>query len=196
MDLIWRYILLVDNNLADCRVDGVLFTQDQIKERVKELAEKITLDYVNEVPLVISVLKGSAVFAVDLIRQIDGPLELDFISVSSYGNSTTSSGEVKILKDLDIDVAGRDVLIVEDIVDSGLTLNFLVEHIAKGRPASIATCSLLLRKLDSIDEPPLDYFGFRIGDDFVIGYGLDYAQQFRGLPYIATLTFDDQVVAS
>lgn len=172
-------------------IGDVLFTADQIGQRVRELGEKISADYADECPLVITVLRGSVLFAADLVRHIDCPLEMDFLSVSSYGQSTKSSGAVKILKDLDTDVAGRDVLIVEDIIDSGLTLNYLVNYIAGQKPASIKTCSLLLRNIDPANEPPLDYYGFKIPDEFVVGYGLDYAQMYRNLPDISILVEEE-----
>jgi hypoxanthine phosphoribosyltransferase len=114
-------------------------------------------------------------------------VEMDFLAVSSYGDGTKSSGAVKITKDLDTDITGRSVLIIEDIIDSGLTLNFLVNHLATRYPAEIKTCSLLLRNIEPDKEPPLDYYGFKIPDHFVVGYGLDYAQKYRNLPYIGIL---------
>lgn len=170
----------------DLRLGEVLLSEEQISERVRELGEKISSDF-DEPPLVVTVLRGSAIFAADLVRNISIDLEMDFLAVSSYENSTKSSGSVKIVKDIDTDINGRSVLIVEDIIDSGLTLNFLVNHLATRYPAEIKTCSLLLRNLNPDDEPPLDYYGFKIGDEFVVGYGLDYAQSYRNLPYIAAL---------
>lgn len=169
------------------KLGEVLLSAEEIQQRVVELGEKITADYADECPLVITVLKGSVIFAADLIRNIDCQMELDFLGVSSYGQSTKSSGIVKITRDLDTDVSGRSVLIVEDIIDSGLTLNYLVDYIAVQKPASIKTCSLLLRNLDPTNEPPLDYYGFKIPDEFVVGYGLDYAQMYRNLPHISIL---------
>ncbi len=165
-----------------------LLEASEIQERVRELGEKISSDYSDEVPLVITVLRGSAIFSSDLVRHMSCDVEMEYLAVSSYGDGTKSTGAVKIVKDLDTDVAGREVLIIEDIIDSGLTLNFLVNHLASRYPASIRTCSLLLREIDQDNEPPLDYYGFKIkNDDFVVGYGLDYAQIYRNLPYIAVL---------
>ena len=164
----------------------VLLSESEIKDRVRELGEKISSDF-DEPPLVVTVLRGSAIFAADLVRAMSIDVEMDFLAVSSYDNSTKSSGSVKIIKDLDTDIHGRSVLIVEDIIDSGLTLNFLVNHLATRCPAEIKTCSLLLRNIQPDKEPPLDYYGFKIADHFVVGYGLDYAQSYRNLPYISVL---------
>ncbi len=175
-----------DSDPKTYRVGEILLSESDIKERVRELGEKISSDF-DQPPLVITVLRGSAIFAADLVRAMNIDVEMDFLAVSSYGDSTKSSGAVRIIKDLDTDINGRSVLIVEDIIDSGLTLNFLVNHLATRHPAEIKTCSLLLRNLNPDDEPPLDYYGFKIADDFVVGYGLDYAQSYRNLPHIAIL---------
>ena len=164
----------------------VLFTEAQIAARVAELGRQISEDFAGETPLLIGVLKGSAIFVADLARAIPGPVELDFLAVSSYGEATKSSGVVKILKDLDQDIGGRPVVLVEDIIDSGLTMRFLVEHVGAQRPSALRTCSLLVRDSAQVDGLTLDYVGFRIPPAFVIGYGLDVGQRYRNLPYIAT----------
>jgi hypoxanthine phosphoribosyltransferase len=166
-------------------IGEILITAEQIATRVGELGAEITADYAGRTPLLVSVLKGSLIFVADLMRAISGPLEVDFLAVSSYGAATKSSGVVKILKDLDNDVSGRDVLVVEDIIDSGLTLRYLLDRLSSQQPASLRTCSLLVRKGDQVDDLTIDYVGFRLPPAFVIGYGLDVAQQYRNLPYIA-----------
>lgn len=166
----------------------ILFTTEQVTERVAELGQQISEDFAGETPLLIGVLKGSAIFVADLVRAVRGPVELDFLAVSSYGAATKSSGVVKILKDLDQDITGRSVILVEDIIDSGLTMKFLVEHLRAQRPAALRTCSLLVRESAQVEGVTLDYVGFRIPPSFVIGYGLDVAQRYRNLPYIATYT--------
>ncbi len=165
-------------------VGEVLLTPEEIARRIAELGAELTADYADTNPLLVSVLKGSLVFVADLMRAIHAPLEIDFLAVSSYGAATKSSGAVKIIKDLDQDIAGRHVLMVEDIVDSGLTLRFLLERFSAQQPASLKTCSLVVR--DGVpDQPKVDYEGFRLPPGFVVGYGLDAGQQYRHLPYIA-----------
>ncbi len=173
----------------------ILFSEAEIAERVAELGRQISVDFAGKAPLLIGVLKGSAIFVADLARAILGPVELDFLAVSSYGEATKSSGVVKILKDLDQDIAGRSVILVEDIIDSGLTMRFLVEHLRAQQPADLKTCSLLVRQSmfddEAVDQAApdpiqIDYVGFRIPPAFVIGYGLDVGQRYRNLPYIAT----------
>lgn len=166
----------------------VLISAEQIAQRVAELGAEITADCAGSVPLLVGILKGSVLFAADLLRAIDGPVELDFMAVSSYGDATTSSGVVRIVKDLDAPVVGRDVILIEDIIDSGLTMTFLLDHIQAQAPASVRTCSLLVREGQQAPDVQLDYIGFAIPPAFVIGYGLDVAQRYRNLPYIATYT--------
>jgi hypoxanthine phosphoribosyltransferase len=166
-------------------IGEILITAEQIAARVAELGAQITADYAGRTPLLVAVLKGSMIFVADLMRAIIGPMEVDFLAVSSYGAATKSSGVVRIVKDLDQDVSGRDVLVVEDIIDSGLTLRYLIEHLTSQQPASLRTCSLLVRKGDQVDDLAIDYVGFRLPPAFVIGYGLDVDQQYRNLPYIA-----------
>lgn len=168
-------------------VQNVLVSEEQIKTKVKELGEQITRDYQGKDLLVICILKGAVVFMADLIREIKLPLDIDTMVVSSYGSSTQSSGVVRILKDLDEGVEGRDLLIVEDIVDTGLTLKYLIDNIVRRGPKSVKICSFLdkpeRRKVDIIP----DYLGYSIPDEFVVGYGLDYAEKYRNLPYVAIL---------
>jgi hypoxanthine phosphoribosyltransferase len=155
-----------------------------LQARVTELGVQITADYQGRAPLLIGVLKGAAMFMSDLARQIALPLEIDFMAVSSYGNATRTSGVVRIVKDLDIDLTGRDVIIVEDIVDSGLTLSYLRRTLAARGAASLEVCALLVREgLQKTDED-LRYVGFRIPPKFVVGYGLDFAEKYRNLPYV------------
>lgn len=175
----------------DPHIGEVLFSQAQIAARVAELGRQITADYAGRTPLLVSVLKGSLVFMADLMRAIDGPAEIDVLAVSSYGAATKSSGVVRIIKDLDHDVAGRDVILVEDIVDSGLTMRYLVERLSSQDPASVRTCALLVREAahggQSEGAVAIDYEGFRLpAAAFVIGYGLDAGQLYRNLPYVAS----------
>lgn len=166
----------------------ILFTAEEIAARVDDLGRQIAEDFADRIPLLVGVLKGSAIFVADLLRAIDGPAEVDFLAVSSYGEATSSSGVVKILKDLDADIEGRPVILVEDIIDSGLTMRYLVEMLRARRPSDLRTCSLLVRESADVGTVDLDYVGFRIPPAFVIGYGLDVAQRYRNLPYIATYT--------
>jgi hypoxanthine phosphoribosyltransferase len=157
---------------------------DTLQARVAELGAQITADYQGQAPLMIGVLKGAMMFMTDLVRHIALPLEIDFMAVSSYGNATRTSGVVRIVKDLDIDLTGRDVIIVEDIVDSGLTLSYLRRTLAARGANSLEVCALLVREgLQKTDEE-LRYVGFRIPPKFVIGYGLDFAEKYRNLPYV------------
>ena len=174
---------MFDNDVA-----GILFNEEQLNKRVKELGEQITEDYKDEDCLIaVGILRGSVVFLADLIRNIDLHTELEFMAVSSYGASTKSSGAVKINKDLDVDIAGKNVIIIEDIIDSGITLTYLKELLLKRNPKSLKICTLLnkpdRRKADIVP----DYVGFDIPDEFVIGYGLDYASRYRNMPYVGIL---------
>lgn len=172
---------LGENNLQ------VLYTADEIARRVAELGRQITADYQGRSLCVVGILKGAIIFLADLVRSISLPLTLDFMAVSSYGHATASSGVVRILKDLDTHIAGRHVLIVEDIIDSGLTLRYLLNLLAARQPASLRTCVFLDKPARREVEVPLDYVGFAIPDVFVVGYGLDYAEDYRHLPYLAVL---------
>lgn len=165
--------------------DDVLLTEGQLRDRIAELGAEITRDYAGRAPLLVGVLKGAFVFMADLARTIDLPLEVDFMAVSSYGNSTKTSGVVRIVKDLDIDLAGRDVIVVEDIIDSGLTLSYLRRNLDSRGPASLEVCALLVRAGRQPADLGLRYVGFEIPPDFVIGYGLDVAERQRNLPYLA-----------
>jgi len=168
-------------------IDEVLITELAIQRRVTELGEQISHDYAQEAPLLVGVLKGAVMFMVDLSRNVNLPVEIDFMAVSSYGQSTESTGVVRILKDLDEPIEGRDVLLVEDIVDTGLTLRYLVENLQNRGPRSVRICALLRKDKAKQSAPPIDYIGFEIPDRFVVGYGLDYAEQYRNLPYIGVL---------
>lgn len=171
-------------------VGEVLVTEAEIVQRTHEIGARITADLAGEVPLLVGVLKGSVIFIADLMRAIGGPVEIDFLAVSSYGTETTSTGVVKILKDLDNEIAGRHVVLVEDIVDSGLTLRYLMGYLEAKQPASVRTCTLLLREGHQNDDLDIDYVGFSLPPAFVVGYGLDARQKYRNLPYIATYTGD------
>ncbi len=166
----------------------ILIAEEQIRNRVHELGQQISADYADkENLLLIGVLKGCAMFMVDLARAIELPLAIDFIAVASYGASTESSGVVRMLKDLDTDIAGRHLLIVEDIIDSGLTLAYLRSQLLRRNPASLRICTLLNKPERRIADVPVDYLGFDIPNEFVVGYGLDYAERYRNLPYIGVL---------
>ncbi|WP_020664243.1 hypoxanthine phosphoribosyltransferase [Amycolatopsis benzoatilytica] len=171
-------------------IASVLITEQQINDKIAELAAKIAADHPENGRgdlLLVGVLKGAVMFMTDFARALPVPTQLEFMAVSSYGSSTSSSGVVRILKDLDRDIAGRDVLIVEDIVDSGLTLSWLLKNLASRNPASLEVVSLLRKPEASKVEVPVKYIGFDIPNEFVVGYGLDYAERYRDLPYIGTL---------
>lgn len=169
-------------------IGEIYVTEEAIQTRVAELGAQITADCDGQTPLLVAILKGSVIFAADLMRAITGPVEIDFMAVSSYGDATQSSGVVKIVKDLDSSVYGRDVILIEDIIDSGLTMAYLVDHLAGQHPASLKTCSLLVREGQQAPDYKVDYVGFEIPPAFVVGYGLDVAQRYRNLPYIAAYT--------
>jgi hypoxanthine phosphoribosyltransferase len=174
-------------SVLDDDIEAVIVTADQIADKIVELAKVIDADYADREPLLVGVLKGAAMFMSDLALALDRPSTMEFMAVSSYGSSTTSSGVVRILKDLDRDIAGQHVLIVEDIIDSGLTLSWLLKNLSTRNPASIEVVALL-RKPDAVKvDVPVKYLGFDIANDFVVGYGLDYAERYRGLPYIGRL---------
>ncbi len=175
-------------NVPGYKVGGILYSAEEIQEKVKELGRRISEDYKGRPLTVVGILKGSFVFMADLIREIDADVQLDFIAAASYGNKTESSGEIQIKKDMDITPAGKDILIVEDIIDSGNTLKYLRDIYLAGKNAKSVKIATLLSKPSrrKVDIEP-DYNGFVIDDLFVVGYGLDYAQQYRQLPYIAWL---------
>ncbi|MEO7804476.1 MAG: hypoxanthine phosphoribosyltransferase [Actinomycetota bacterium] len=167
-------------------IGEIIITEHEIQDKIRELGKRITDDYLGRDLLLVGVLKGAFIMMSDLAREIQLPLEFDFMAVSSYGSSTRTSGVVRILKDLDYEITGRDVLLVEDIIDSGLTLNYLLKYLRARQPASLEVCALI-RKGSPKVETEVRYEGFQIPPDFVIGYGLDYAQRFRNLPYVALL---------
>jgi hypoxanthine phosphoribosyltransferase len=174
--------------MTDPAVGDILVQRDELEHRVRELADEISRDYAGRELLLIGVLKGAVFFLADLMRHLEVTCEVDFMAVSSYGASTDSSGVVRILKDLDAPIEGRDVLIVEDIVDSGLTLSYLFRMLRARGPASLEVCALLTKPDRREIDLPIRYVGFEIPNRFAIGYGLDYAERYRNLPYVAVLT--------
>ncbi len=169
-------------------VSEVLLTEEQIQQRIRELAEQISADYKGKDLLLVCVLKGGILFLTDLMRQLDIPHAIDFMAISSYGAGTESSGVVRILMDLNTSIEGKNVLIVEDIVDTGLTASYLTRLLRARRPASLALCVLLDKRVRRIAEDlPVRYIGFEIPDRFVVGYGLDYRQVYRNLPFVGVL---------
>ena len=169
-------------------VGRILVTADEVNERVRELGAQITEDYAGKNPLLVGVLRGAYMFMADLSRAIDLPVEIDFMAVSSYGNATASSGVVRILKDLDEDLEGRHVIVVEDIIDSGLTLSYLRKNLENRAAASVEVCAFLVREGRQKVDESLAYIGFELPPDFVVGYGLDAGGKYRNLPYIAEYT--------
>lgn len=168
-------------------IKEILISEEDILNKVAELGKQITEDYRGKYLLLLGTLKGAVPFIADLARAIELPLEIDYMAISSYGNSTQSSGVVRILKDLEGPLDQKHVLIVEDIVDSGLTLHYLMEVLRQRRPLSLRVCALLDKGRERVKAAKLDYMGFRIPDRFVVGYGLDYAQRYRNLPYVGIL---------
>src|SRR5204862_2111984 len=173
--------------MRDAHIGEILVQPDELRSRVRELGEQISRDYAGRPLLLVGVLKGAVFFLSDLMRHLDVPVEVDFMAVASYGSATKSSGVVRILKDLDAAIEGRDVLIVEDIVDSGLTLQYLLRNLAGRNPASLEVCALLIKPERRKVELRTRYVGFEIANRFAIGYGLDYAERYRTLPYVAAL---------
>ncbi len=168
-------------------VAEVLIDEDSLRARIAELGEEVSTDYAGRDLLLIGVLKGAVFFMADLMRHVTVPCEVDFMAISSYGAATDSSGVVRILKDLDINIKGRDVLVVEDIIDSGLTLSYLMRNLASRDPSSLEVCALLTKPERRREEVPVRYVGFEIPNRFVIGYGLDFAERYRNLPYVGVL---------
>ncbi|BFT68777.1 MULTISPECIES: hypoxanthine phosphoribosyltransferase [Paenibacillus] len=168
-------------------IQDVLYSEEQIQGKIQELGEQLSKDYEGKNPLVICVLKGAFIFMADLVKQIKVPLELDFMAVSSYGQSTKSSGVVKIIKDLDVPVEGRHILIVEDIIDSGLTLSYLIDVLERRNAKTISVVALFNKPARRTVELEPDYAGYVLPDEFVVGYGLDYAEKYRNLPFIGIL---------
>ena len=168
-------------------IERVLLSEEQLRQRVRELGEEISKEYAGKEILMIGVLRGAVMFMADLARAITVPVMIDFMAVSSYGTSTSSSGIVRILKDLDEEVAGKHVLIVEDIIDSGLTLSYLVDNIKSRQPVSVRICTLLNKPERRKVDLEVNYNGFVVPDEFVVGYGLDYAEKYRNVPFIGIL---------
>lgn len=168
-------------------IETILFTEEEIKGRVKELGNEISQDYAGHDILLINILRGGVVFLSDLMRHIDIPVSLDFMAISSYGPSTESLGVVKLLKDLEESIENRHVLIVEDIIDTGLTLRYLIKNLKNREPASLAVCTLLDKPARRIADTEIIYKGFEVPDVFVVGYGLDFNQKYRNLPFIGVL---------
>ena len=170
---------------------SVLLSEEEVDARIKAIGEQISKDYEGKQIHMICVLKGGTFFMCELAKRISVPVSLDFMAVSSYGGDTKSSGVVKIVKDLDEAIQGKDGLVVEDIVDSGRTLSYLMEMLRDRKPASLKLCTLLDKPDRRVIEVPVDYTGFQIPDEFVVGYGLDYDQKYRNLPYIGIISFED-----
>ena len=168
-------------------ISEVLYSEEELSARVHELGAQITKDYEGKSPLLVGVLKGSFVFMADLVRAIDLPCELDFMVVSSYGSGTKTTGAVQIIKDLQVDIAGRDIIVIEDILDSGMTLSYLSGILAERGAASIKICTLLDKPARRVADVTPAYKGFTIDDKFIVGYGLDYAEKYRNLPFIGVL---------
>lgn len=178
-------------------IQEILLTTEEIQAKVAELGQQITADYTGKYLLLLGTLKGAVPFIGDLARAINLPLEIDYMAISSYGNSTQSSGVVRILKDLEGPVQHKNVLIVEDIIDSGQTLHYLMDVLRQRKPLSLRVCTLLDKGRERIKPVELDYTGFQIPDQFVVGYGLDYAQRYRNLPYVGILkpsVYEDEAV--
>lgn len=169
---------------------AILLTEEQLQAKIKELGAKLSEDYRDRNPLVICVLKGAFIFMADLVKHIAIPIEIDFMAVSSYGSSTKSSGVVRIIKDLEVSVEGRDVIIVEDIIDSGLTLSYLIDVLERRNARSVAVVALLDKPERRKIHLDVEYRGFTLPDEFVVGYGLDYAEKYRNLPFIGVLKPD------
>lgn len=165
----------------------VVVTSDEIRDKIAELGRTITTDYAGREPVLVGVLKGASLFLADLARRVHLPLRFDFMAVSSYGSATKTSGVVRILKDLDHEIEGEHVIVVEDIIDSGLTLNYLLRYLRARRPASVEVCALFSKEGRQRVPIPVRYEGFRIGPEFVVGYGLDYQERFRNLGFLAVL---------
>ena len=168
-------------------VESIMFTKEQLAARIAELAAQLDKDYAGKTPLMVGVLKGSVMFYADLLRAMTIPVEMDFIAISSYGSGARSSGEVKLLKDLDRKIEGKDVIIVEDIIDAGYTLSYLKRMLYSRKPASVKICALLDKYSRRVVPIEADDKGFDCADEFVVGFGLDYAERYRNLPYIGIL---------
>ncbi|HLR34693.1 MAG TPA: hypoxanthine phosphoribosyltransferase [Tissierellales bacterium] len=168
-------------------IKEVLVSSEEIHKRVKELGQEITEDYKGKDLMLVGILKGAVIFMSELVQNINLPITMDFMAVSSYGNSSQSSGVVRIIKDLDCYIEGKDILIVEDIIDTGLTLDYLTDNLKKRGPKSVKICTLLDKPERREVKVPVDYVGFQVPDEFIVGYGIDYAEKYRNLPYISAL---------
>jgi hypoxanthine phosphoribosyltransferase len=177
----------VSQTEVEAGVGKVLIEEDRLQERIRELGRELSEDYAGRELLLVGVLKGAVFFMADLMRNLSVPCEIDFMAISSYGAATDSSGVVRILKDLDINIEGRHVLVVEDIIDSGLTLSYLLRNLESREPASLEICALLTKPDRREIDVPVRYVGFEIPNEFVIGYGLDFAERYRNLPYVGVL---------
>ena len=171
-------------------VSEVLIDEERLRARVAELGDEISADYADREPLLVGVLKGAVFFMADLMRHLTVPCEVDFMAITSYGDAVDSSGVVRILKDLEMNIAGRDVLVVEDIIDSGLTLSYLMRNLESREPASLEICALMTKPDRREIDVPVRYVGFEIPNRFVVGYGLDFAERYRNLPYVGVLDPD------
>jgi len=180
----------VSQTEVEAGVGEVLIEADRLQERIRELGRELSADYAGRELLLVGVLKGAVFFMADLMRSLTVPCEIDFMAISSYGAATDSSGVVRILKDLDINIEGRHVLVVEDIVDSGLTLSYLMRNLESREPATLEVCALMTKPERREVEVPIRYVGFEIPNKFVIGYGLDFAERYRNLPYVGVLRAD------
>ena len=176
--------------LKNNEISEILITEEEIKNKITELGKKISKDYKGKNLILVGILRGAVIFMADLARKISIPMVFDFIAISSYGAETKSSGVVRILKDLDVNIKGKDVLIVEDIVDTGLTLDYLLRMLKSRKPASIKVCTFLTKTARRKVNIKVDYSGFDIPNKFVVGYGLDYAGKFRNVPYVFTLNLE------
>lgn len=168
-------------------IAAVLFDEEQIKARTLELGSLIAKEYEGKVPVLIGILKGGFMFMADLIRAVDIPMEVDFMAISSYGSGVTSSGAVKIRKDIDVNIEGRHVIVIEDIIDSGLSIRYIRDYLMRHKPSSVKVCVLLNKPEAHAKDLNIDYVGFNVGNEFVVGYGLDYDGLYRNLPYIGIL---------
>jgi hypoxanthine phosphoribosyltransferase len=180
----------VSQTEVEAGVGKVLIEEDRLQERIRELGRELSQDYAGRELLLVGVLKGAVFFMADLMRNLSVPCEIDFMAISSYGAATDSSGVVRILKDLDINIEGRHVLVVEDIIDSGLTLSYLLRNLESREPASLEICALLTKPDRREIDVPVRYVGFEIPNEFVIGYGLGFAERYRNLPYVGVLHAD------
>ncbi len=168
-------------------VEQILIGEEELAERIRQLGQQITEDYEGKDLIVVGILKGASLFMSDLIRKIEGKISIDFMVVSSYGNASETSGVVRIIKDLDMDITDKHILLVEDIIDTGLTLAYLKEYLCNRKAASVRICTLLDKPCRRSKPVDVEYIGFEVPDEFIIGYGIDYAEKYRNLPYIASL---------